>query len=499
MPERHERRIGLVILILYVGLSLALIFTARPQSDEASYANPGFNLLYHGRMSMTVFELRGYLPLSSAQRCYWQPPLFFLLTATWFRIFGAGLLQLRLLSLLFGLLTLVCWYAVVRRIQRSVQVALLAAAFISVDYFFLIGSSQGRMEMVCAGFGAAGLAAYVSLREKFPTRAVFCGHALAALSVMTHPVGIVYWGGLVFAMWWLDRARFSIRTLAIGAIPYLIAFAAWGVYIFQDLPAFREQSAGMLALVKGTFYDPNLSRIGFVQLFEQEVIDRYASPYGLLRGASAAGRLKILVLAAYLAGVFGILLTPRLRRDRSAVLFSALFLVAFFLMAEVSPSKFNYYLPHTTPMMAVCLAVFLWNTARSRRWLIGLVFLVVAGVQLGGVMNVIRHNEYRGSYRPAIQAIERNSGPDALVMGSNELWFGLWSDRNLLGDPELGYLSGLRPAVFVVDPLYRMLHEQDQRSHPLVYEHFQRLLDRSRQVYQDGYYSVFALPPPGSD
>src|ERR1700732_3848493 len=85
-----QRMIAIAIVAVYLILTVALAFTARPQSDEAVYANPGYNLMNSGTMGLTLYELRGYLPLSTAQRTYVQPPLYFLVTAGLFKAVGFG-------------------------------------------------------------------------------------------------------------------------------------------------------------------------------------------------------------------------------------------------------------------------------------------------------------------------------------------------------------------------------------------------------------------------
>jgi hypothetical protein len=356
-----------------------------------------------------------------------------------------------------------------------------------------MAASQARMDMMSVGLGAAAFAVYVNWREKSPMRAVFWSHTLAALAVLTHPVGIVYWAGLLCFMLLLDRRAFSIKLLAVAAVPYLLAGLAWGAYILQDPSAFRDQFETILELQRRVFFDPKLSHWRFLQSFEQEVRDRYASPFGLLPGAGAANRLKALVLAAYLTGVFGILLVKRLRRQKNVVIFPALWIAAFILMAEFAPSKYYYYLAHSTVIMAACLGIFLWNAVRppTRVWVIAGVMIVVGGLQVAGAVRTIHRDEYHRSFMPAADAIARNSASGSLVMGSNELWVRLSPNRKVLNDPVLGYRSGLQPAVIVTDPVYRMLHDGNRQLLPAAHDHVENLLQQSRLVYDDGYYQVY--------
>jgi 4-amino-4-deoxy-L-arabinose transferase-like glycosyltransferase len=488
----QQRLIASAIVAVYLFVTLALAFTARPQSDEAVYANPGYNLIHSGKMGMTIYELRGYLPLSTAERTYVQPPLYFLVSAVLFQVVGFGLHQVRLLSIFFGLVCLFSWYKTVRSLGFPQSLGLLVMGLISVDYFFLIGASHGRMDMMCVGLGSAGLAIYTNLRTRNLFRAVFWGNAMAALAMLTHPAGIVWAAAVLLAILMFDLHSFSVKLLAVAALPYLLAAVSWGAYILQDPVAFRDQLRGNLLVNKGSFDYSHLSHFQVLGYLEQEIITRYAAPFGLLGGVSLASRLKILVLVAYLTGVFGIILVKRLRVISTFLWFSIIFLSGFFLLAEISPSKFAYYLPHTTVMMAACLGIFLYSVTRSPQWrLIFAVAILIGFIQIGGAANVIRQNEYRSTFVPVIHAIERNSRPNSTIMSEAELWFGLWRDRTVLDDPLLGFLSGIHPDVFVMNPVFQALHERDRRTNPAGYEHVQRLIEQSRMVYKDSYNRVY--------
>jgi len=214
---------GIAILIVYLTLSIGSVFTAAPQTDEAVLANPGYNLVHHHNMGTTLYQLGDYMPSSLAQHTYWLPPLHFVTTAVWFQIWGFGMPQLRLLSVLFGMLAIISWFLVVYHLQKVGWMALLAAGLVSTDYFFLIGASHGRMDIMCASLGAAALASYAAFRERSLKKAVLCSHTLAALALVTHPAGIVYPAGLLVMVLWLDAQAQTDRAERIKRLNNLIA------------------------------------------------------------------------------------------------------------------------------------------------------------------------------------------------------------------------------------------------------------------------------------
>jgi hypothetical protein len=76
-------------------------------------------------------------------------------------------------------------------------------------------------------------------------------------------------------------------------------------------------------------------------------------------------------------------------------------------------------------------------------------------------------------------------------MGSSDLWFGLQPDRTVLQDGTFGYRSGLRPDIVVVDPMFRLMHEEYRQRDAALFLHVQRTLENSQLVCQDEHYRVY--------
>ncbi len=492
-PHHMKYKIAKIaaVLVLFGVLTVSVAETILPEPDEATYGNPGYNLIYNGHSGTTLMELRGHMPLSLARRTYWQFPLYFFLTAAWYKIFGFGLLQVRLLSAAFGLVALLSWYVIVKQLCRSEIAGLLAMTLISVDYYFVLGASQGRMELVCAGFGAAALAAYLGLRERSLVAAFFWSHVFATLSIVTHAVGLGYWLGVVLLILSLDRHSLSWKILLAGVAPCVIGAAIWGTFILRDPGEFIAQMNAQLALVKAVFNEPGLSRVGMIRSAQLELRHRYIEPFGLGSRVGLAQRVKSIVLAEYIASLAGILLIGRARRQMGLLLMGCITLVSMLFLMFGSPSKFAYYLPHITPFLAACLAVFAFSISSGRvsRWIVTAVVLLASGIQLAGLLYRIHDNPMARSYLPAIAAIKSNSTPHSIIMGDGELWFGLEHDRYLINDWNFGGISGVVPNLIVMDPTYFSLLEKRKGS--ALYEPGEKLLKSSRLVYQGDFYQVY--------
>jgi hypothetical protein len=75
-------------------------------------------------------------------------------------------------------------------------------------------------------------------------------------------------------------------------------------------------------------------------------------------------------------------------------------------------------------------------------------------------------------------------------MGDGSLMFGLGPDWNLLDDFRLGYNSGKRPDVIVIDDSWEDRIGMLRDLHPEIWQHTQRILNAYREVYKQPHYRI---------
>jgi 4-amino-4-deoxy-L-arabinose transferase-like glycosyltransferase len=501
LQQPSQRICAVLIVVVYVISTLGIAFTSEPQSDESIYANPGYNLAFNGHMGTTIQDPESFsVPVKSiVERTYWQPPGYFVATSLWFRTIGFSFFRVRLFSMLFGLLAIAAWYCFAYRLQASTWTALAVAALVSVDYYFLNAAAHGRMEMMCVGLGSTAFAVYTSLRTTSLTKALFWSHSIAALAVFSHPASIVFIGGLVVLTIWLDREAFSLRRLPklifVVSIPYLLGAVAWGLYILQAPSEFVNQFRGVMQANAEAFNPPGLSSNVWIRNMQKELMFRYVGPFGLGRGVSWASRLKGGILGAYLFSIIGLLAATRFRSQRNKTVFPLLVLSAFILLAEVSPSKYYYYLPYTTVMMAASLGVLLgsvFEDGRLQRRFMFLAIFLIGGVQLAGTAYVVRQDPYHRKFLPAINATLKNSSEGSLVIGPQYFWLALWNQpRIFLADATVGFFNGKKPQLFVIDTAYQAFHDLDKDRNAPAYRHVEETIKNSRLVFRNETYRVY--------
>src|SRR5262245_18127576 len=285
---------------LFIALTVGHTITQRPWSDEGWFANAAYNLAANGFMGTTVFEPSEQLK-GIQTRTYWVMPLYLALESAWLKVVGFSLFKYRLLSLFFGLIGLAAWFSIMRSLWKNTALAGLAVCLIGLDYYYISSSSFGRMDIMCAALGFAGLAAYLRLRERNWLLAVFISHALVCASGMSHFLGIMPLVGLVFLTFYYDRDKVGIKAVGVAAIPYVIGAAGWGWYILKAPSDFIAQFSSNAT--------SNQRMSGFsnpLKAIASEIKDRYMVGYGL--GSHSVGHsdlvaLKALILLALLIGL----------------------------------------------------------------------------------------------------------------------------------------------------------------------------------------------------
>src|SRR3984957_4519751 len=482
-----------LITVLYLSLAVMGALTTRPWCDEGWFSNPAENLITTGSMSTSVLDptstWRGVNLQGIDRHTYWVMPLYILAQAGWYCIVGFSMVSTRLSSVLWGLVALLSWYIILKRLSGSTSVALLAVALLGIDFQFLSTAGNGRMDMMTAALDGAALAAYLSVRKHTLGRAIRVSQTLAAAGFFTHPLGLLGAVGLLFASVYYDWRRLRFRHLLLAGTPYVLALAGWALYILQSpadfLPQFASNASGRLEL----FQAP-------LTVLRREIVLRYLSPYGLLAGMPAAGRLKGIILAIYIAGVLAAFADKSIRKHpdlRLLLVLGAWNLIGLTLLDSFG---IGWYLIYLIPFAIALLAVSAnswWASGRART-VIALTLGLLIAIQLTVSISRITKNN-RGDFNAAADFLRERLSGYRLVMASAEFGIPLQFDRRLIDDFRLGYRSGKQPDLIVMDtPRYclwtELLRNQDAGN----YRHIRNLLSSYHVVYDRGAYRMYERP-----
>jgi 4-amino-4-deoxy-L-arabinose transferase-like glycosyltransferase len=482
-------RVLLAVALLMLGvLAVATGMVRPPFRDEAWFANPAVSLLTHGHTGSTVLQSDSWLPnlvqptkLTRIEtRTYWIMPAHTYLQAAWYWVTGIGLIQMRLLSALFGVIGLVALYIYTARLFGSTRVAAVAVLLTAIDHRWVTMAGHGRMDTIAATFGLIGLAWYMTRRESQLPLAIAGATGAAALGALTHPVAVVSSAALAILIWRLDRTRVGLKEIGAGAGVVIAAFALFAWYASVDLEAFRDQLESNSGGRFSHLLQPGEAARGFFGLF-----------FGTFAFGGGVGTVGLLIPIGIVVGLAGALLAGR-PSDRAATRIVGLQIVAVVVyLTFLDNQKLHFYLVHVTPLCMVAISGFaVYIFERGSRTARGVVWLGLAGlaaVQLAptAMRFVMRANI--AVYMPAIEAARGEGGPDGRFVGSSESAFALGFDR--VRDDRRLRAARLEPDVIVIisreDRSYLdWLPADEQRE-------ISRELSRRPEVFSNQDYSVF--------
>ena len=167
------------VIALYLALGTGRALTVPPWDDEAWYASPTWSLIHHGNTGTSFLEPIGQFFKGINQWTYWVVPLQFLAQWPWYKIFGAGLLSARFFDIAWGLVALIAWGFIIRKLTGDAVMGFWAIALMACDYQFVAQMSLNRMDAMSLSLASLAILSFVELREKNLLGAIVLSQACA--------------------------------------------------------------------------------------------------------------------------------------------------------------------------------------------------------------------------------------------------------------------------------------------------------------------------------
>ncbi len=487
-------KVVLPILLVFIALAVLCAHTNLPWSDEAWFASPALNLITKGNFGTSVLDPTASFRTNNLtgihEHTYWIVPLFPLAEAAWFRAIGYGLMQVRYLSILWGLVALWAWHRMLKILTGDERIAVLAMGLMAVDFTFVWTSSVGRMDMMCAALGGAGLTAFLALRERNFSLAVLVSQSLIVAAGLSHPMAAGYACGLLALTFYCDWKRIRPVHVLVAAAPYAAGAIGWGLYILKAPHDFMLQFGGNAAERGLPLNDP-------MAIIHSQVMVRFFYMFGMAPDTRGFSHIKILILAAYVAGVLGVLVNREILRQRSTRALLLVSGVTLLVMIGLDREAQHQYLIHFVLWMISLTAVAgvsWWDRRALPRWALVAGLLVVVLVQLATTGRRVSQRAYSTIYLATTNYLKAHAQGKGVIMGSAELAFQLGYADNLVDDPRLGFRSGGRPNFIVIDKnRYAEWIPQYEQREPETYRYIRGMMDGEfHEVLENDGYRVYA-------
>ena len=481
------------ICISYFAVVLVLICNRAPSWDEGWFASPAYNLAHHGHFGTTTIDPQGYLLRPELthinQRTYWVLPFSLLLQIPWYAVFGFGLVQMRLMTALFGALAIIALHRWTLRLTGSHLSASVAALLMAQDNLLLLRSADGRMDVMCLSLGLMGQAAYLALRERSVAKALLAANTLLCLAFLTHPNAVIPLLTLTATVVVLDASRLRPAHIMSVAIPYLIGGAALAAWALPDPAGFTAQLMGNKAADR-----MNLLRHPLDAVLED--VARYKYVYiGAQYAPGKFAPIKAVLLITWFGGYLGQTLVGGLKQ-RSAVVLALCGAIPVLVLTFFNV-KNSYYLIYIVPFFAAnagCLFDHLWRRGvASRRFAAAAlsITLLVSGAVTGrrvltGRDGLVEYQRLAARANSLLPVGQRMIAPASWA-------FGVGFDR-VVQDDNLGFYSRLCPAVIIDSGLAADEIENLRKGAPAVLQYRNQMLTTYYKAVDNGLYQRISCP-----
>jgi len=134
------------------------------------------------------------------------------------------------------------------------------------------------------------------------------------------------------------------------------------------------------------------------------------------------------------------------------------------------------------------------RTKRAPVWAMAGVGAAILLVQAAVTVSRMRADGYHTQYLDATNYLKEHTSTGELIAGSSELGFELGFDKNLVDDFRLGYVSGKRPDVIVLDKnRYQEWIPLLKPVQPDAWRYATELVAREfHEVHRNGAYVIYA-------
>jgi 4-amino-4-deoxy-L-arabinose transferase-like glycosyltransferase len=406
-----NHRVVLALACLLLFIQCVVLIQTRWVEDESWNTDESVTWMREGRLRMSSFNA----DLASVVDA--RPPLTPIGMGTTFRLFGIGIAQARMFSVVAGIGTVIVVWLLALSFWGPLAASLSAMAA-ATDLFIVIASRTARPEIHCAFFCSLALLLFYKAREKNSfLLALGSGLSLgAALNFHPHGVGFVAAIGVLLLIEFRARVFLEKRfwALVAGVALSIAPFAIWICSAPVNLQAFRQVYLGRLA----------------VPLSEKLAAEwpRYADFLGfgnrkvpLIGSVPVRLHLALILLAAFVL-VY--------RKNRKLAIELGVVVVVNLLWWADQVSKGPRYFAVIAPIFSVIVGVGLAQLStlgKRRRQASALLFLLYAGTQLAGNVLWIRLGR-KADYPQVAQGLRAAIPPGASVYGAITFYMAL-NDR----------------------------------------------------------------------
>lgn len=213
---------------LILSFSLFLAWPVR-WPDEVHFADVSRTLAGKGYLGTNLIA-------GMEHHMYWQPPLYFIVSALVIKLVGFHLEALRAFSILIGVGILFATGLLTRRLSNDPIVFRLSVLFLALNPLFVNYTKLARMDGLCVLLILLGVISIQGERQSKWIAGLFF-----SLASVTHFMGGVALIAVVIRTFLYEEKSKRLGSILAVIAPVVIALGIWSLYIFQDPQSFLLQ------------------------------------------------------------------------------------------------------------------------------------------------------------------------------------------------------------------------------------------------------------------
>jgi 4-amino-4-deoxy-L-arabinose transferase-like glycosyltransferase len=247
--------ICIVVLALWYVLTLA--YSPLPWLDEIFFASITKSLISGKGFIVAIDPL-----INSGNESLTYGPIYFMFTTLVWKLFGFGIVQFRIVNLVFSGLTILLFYLIQKELGIKKWIVRIATFLLMFDIMFVQNAHSGRMDFVALFFALITYFIYFKKEKGFNLIVLMsvCG----GISILTTPrIAIIVLPLFFIAFYQAIKNRKIVNASLLSAIP-IILYLCWIYYGFGSITAFlnyykgtgESTNQGYLLFLGGNFNIP---------------------------------------------------------------------------------------------------------------------------------------------------------------------------------------------------------------------------------------------------
>lgn len=310
------------IFIVLTFITYAYFYVSYPlqRQDTGWIAEPAHNLVEGN--GFATHSRTGWLMMEAGT--FWWPPLYFMLEAATYFLFGFGIFQTEMLLFFILSLAFLVTYFLAKKIACEEVAIISVLLLLSNSTYFAYAFLENRPDVLVGLFNVLALATYLAAERWKQKKYLVVSGLFAAFSAMSHPVGVFMLVGLVALV--IDK-RNPLKTSAIKS-----SFLVSGFF------------AGLIPWIGYALKNPVIFAVQFLEFrmgSQNSILDNILAEsqrYTLFFGSKAMILLDIVFLVSLIHAL-------RCRKMRSISIIVVSYLLLFFLISTKTSQHFSAIIP----------------------------------------------------------------------------------------------------------------------------------------------------------